>query len=873
MKTFLVLVGFLLSLSSIAQKGSYYLADKDLSEIGLSNYNLDIAQDSRGLIYMANLQGVLVTDGRDWNLIETPYSVFALDVDENNKVYVGGRKEIAKVNPALSAQNAYQVLAKVAQEVFKIKYFKNEVYFVTDNTLYIYDLSSENLTKIDKPTGDEILDIQDYAGALYLMSAEKGVQAVSGKKIGEATLKLPAAAIGFKVSDKGEMVSYTSEGKYFFQENKQSGFRELHIEDDGFLEQNTPVELEWVNDSLIAISTISGGVVFVNPFSGKVEQYMNYENGLPDNEVLSLYSSKSHVVWCATPQGISIIAPEIPFRNYASYSGLSGNIQVVYEYKNRLFVGTSVGLYELVKKTDYEEIVSYKKITVSAPKEEPKAEKKQGLFNKKQKKKTQLSKPKTYYAKQIEKKISSVEYVYEKIEGIDAKVVQLLNYQGKLLIGSLAGIYELEDKSVSRIFDQPMVYMYKPSGYSFLMVSTYDKKVEVLVKQKEGWKRTGLLDGLNDFVEQIVQGNEKSLWLCGADSVYRIVLNNASSLSDVEVYAVNNPHWERIYSNPFMGKTYFLNTSGYYYYDNLSIKRDTLLEGEIGLPRKMLISSEGNLWVNTGHYWYGKGKSLKTSLNFISLFEDPRYLSEVGEGNYWVVAGNNQLYKIDGQKINSISRPFTLFLERAQLDSIALPITRKLGKFDQQSSLSFKFAAPDYTNIYQTEFQYRLVGLSDEWSEWSRTNNEIVFPYLPAGKYVLEVNARDALGNIKSSEAISFSILAPYWKRPWFYLFEVVFFGGLMALSVWINRNSHKFTLLSRLLTFLTLILVVEFVQTVAEAKFETNQSPVINFFIQVVIALSILPIESVLRRFITSQQAKRLEKEKTEKSEHDTGK
>ena len=94
-----------------------------------------------------------------------------------------------------------------------------------------------------------------------------------------------------------------------------------------------------------------------------------------------------------------------------------------------------------------------------------------------------------------------------------------------------------------------------------------------------------------------------------------------------------------------------------------------------------------------------------------------------------------------------------------------------------------------------------------------------------------------------------------------------------MALSVWINRNSHKFTLLSRLLTFLTLILVVEFVQTVAEAKFETNQSPVINFFIQVVIALSILPIESVLRRFITSQQAKRLEKEKTEKSEHDTGK
>ena len=873
MRPYIVHICFLISIPGWAQKGSYYLAKQDLSEKGIGNYNFDIAQDSRGLVYMANLQGVLVTDGRDWNLIETPYSVFALAIDDNNNVYVGGRKEIAIVNTGAFREQAYKVLSKVEQEVFKIKYSNNKVYFLTDNALYIYDIKSQQIKNITKPANDEFIDLQENDSKLYVISAQAGTQIVKDDQLELSGLNLPDSTVGFRTSAKGEMLAFTTGGAYFLKKQGASNFQQLNIKDDDYIEENTPVELEWVNDSLIAISTISGGVVFVEPHSGEVQQYMNYDNGLPDNEILSLFVGKSNIVWCATPQGISIIAPQIPFRNFATYKGLSGNIQVVYQMNSRLFVGTTVGLYELVKKTDYDEVVSYKKVTKTAPveSEEPDERKKKGLFNffnAKKSEQKQVVKPKTYYKKQVEKKINSVEYVYEKIEKIDAKVVQMINYNGKLLIGTLSGIYELEDKKATKIFDQPMVYMYSPAGYSFLMVSTYDREVKVLVKEPSGWNASGLLDGLNDFVEQIVQGNEKSLWLCGADSVYRIVLNNAQSLNDVEVYAINNPHWERIYSNTYKNKTYFLNTSGYYYYEDLSIKKDTIIAEEIGLPRKMLLSSEGNLWVNTGHFWYGQGRSLENSLNFISLFEDPRYLAEVGGNTYWVVAGDNQLYKIDGRKLKSITRPFKLFLERAQMDSIALPITTKLGKFDQNSSLSFKFAAPDYTNIYQTEFQYRLVGLSDEWSEWSRTNNEIVFPYLPANKYVLEVRARDALGIIQNSESISFSILAPYWKRPWFYLFEVVFFGGLMALSVWINRNSHKFTLLSRLLTFLTLILVVEFVQTIAEAKFETNQSPVINFFIQVVIALSILPVESLLRKFITSQQAKKIEREKEKANE-----
>ena len=41
----------------------------------------------------------------------------------------------------------------------------------------------------------------------------------------------------------------------------------------------------------------------------------------------------------------------------------------------------------------------------------------------------------------------------------------------------------------------------------------------------------------------------------------------------------------------------------------------------------------------------------------------------------------------------------------------------------------------------------------------------------------------------------------------------------------------------------------MEFIQTIAEYKLDTEATPVIDFFIQVSIALLVLPLESLLRK------------------------
>ena len=79
-------------------------------------------------------------------------------------------------------------------------------------------------------------------------------------------------------------------------------------------------------------------------------------------------------------------------------------------------------------------------------------------------------------------------------------------------------------------------------------------------------------------------------------------------------------------------------------------------------------------------------------------------------------------------------------------------------------------------------------------------------------------------------------------------------FSLLFVLSVRMNRSaSNRYLFLNRLLAFLTLIIMVEFVQAIAEAKFEIENSPVVNFFIQVSVAAAILPLERMLRKWIIS--------------------
>jgi hypothetical protein len=215
----------------------------------------------------------------------------------------------------------------------------------------------------------------------------------------------------------------------------------------------------------------------------------------------------------------------------------------------------------------------------------------------------------------------------------------------------------------------------------------------------------------------------------------------------------------------------------------------------------------------------------------------------------WVITANNELYRFTP---NDEERPgaFPLYLKGIKLQENKIVRTEELTIDEEKGGLTFEFIQPDYNGFQSIEYRYLLSGIGNVWSDWS-TESQVTFPHLSSGEYEITVQSKNIFGRINELEKIYFSVLPPYWRRWWFYGLEVVFFSGLVLLSVRLSVSNPKYKPVSRVLSLLTVIMFIQLVQTGVYALIDLQSSPVVEFLIQVFIALLVLPLELRLRTFM----------------------
>jgi len=104
-----------------------------------------------------------------------------------------------------------------------------------------------------------------------------------------------------------------------------------------------------------------------------------------------------------------------------------------------------------------------------------------------------------------------------------------------------------------------------------------------------------------------------------------------------------------------------------------------------------------------------------------------------------------------------------------------------------RNSLQVRFAALTFLQEPSVRFRYRVENLSPEWIETAE--RELDYPNLPAGRYVLDVEARNAQGLWSVAPArVSFTVSTPWWHAWWFRLASVLVAIALGRL-IWIRRT------------------------------------------------------------------------------------
>ncbi len=866
----LLLVGLLMiSLCAYSQSGSYFMTHYNPAEENFDNANYAMHQDDRGVMHIANRQGVLHYDGNGWWLTPIPFSVYCIDEAEG-KIFIGGREGFGYISSRGGESDKYFALDTVSRDVLKVLLRKDEGYYITENELFKFSTSQPHGIARLETNGLELLDLAKVDDRIFISTMDGLYEIDNEHQIHKADYA-PEGAFFIRKSESGRVLYLTDSSTIYTQ--YEGKIERLNFANSNYLEDHTVTEILWANDSLISVSTLSGGILFIDVPSGETVQIVDYESGLPDNQISSLFVDRSGGLWASHLHGFSVISPSLPLRSFNYYPGLKGALISVLPYNDELYVGTSLGLYHLTVRKQMREFVVYDRVRVAVdaveetPKEVvvPQKKEKRGLFRRKKKaikdeekvEEEQVEAAQAYkyvYQRRVVEEELSRSYEFRKVGGINSKCVQLLEYNNRLLAGTLQGVYEIDEDTAYLVNEVPVLYMYGLENQNLAFISTVDEEVRVLELWRDKWEETGMLEGLTDYIDQITKDPDGNVWLCGADSLYRIVLDKRDMI-DVEVYEIENPHFDRIYSTNYLNQILFINSTGYFSYENLGINRQESIEEEIGLPRKFILGAQGQLLVNTGNNWYGAGNNLRTSLNFLSFFKDPIAIAKDDSYDYWVTTATNDLYKVNILELGRLSGEEVIYLKEVRSNDVKIPLAAQAFVEQEASQLTFEFASPDYTGIYSKEYRFRLRnagGVTAPWSAWSANNNVISYQFLPPGSYTLEASFRNSLGSVVNAEPFKFKVVAPYWKRPWFYVLEVLFFSGLLLFSFYLNHGRGKYVVISRLLGFMTLILIVEFFQTVAEYYYESDNSPVINFFIQAFIALLILPVESVLRRYLT---------------------
>ena len=397
--------------------------------------------------------------------------------------------------------------------------------------------------------------------------------------------------------------------------------------------------------------------------------------------------------------------------------------------------------------------------------------------------------------------------------------------------------------------ESPLRSVYQSTTLGQLFVSTQSDQIKSYSKGAKGWQESHLLDTLNEYVSYIFEDKLQNIWLCGRTDAVKVETVDGK-ITSVERVPFANPTFDESVGLAYGSEVYMVAGGGFHRYDlkNNVFKKFDSLPGT-----NKYFASAGYFWFHDGHRWHtvDPRSEVALKLEWLGLFMNIRFIAPAEKENLWVITANNELYKFSSAQATQSQNSYPLFLREVRGQQNRFAPTRSIKLSQLESTVSFEFIQPDYLGMRAVEYRYRVRGLSNDWTNWASANNIVNFSYLPTGKYKVDVQTRDLTGKITNADQITFEVEPPYWRQSWFYLMEVLFFGTMVFLSMRLSSGNPKYRLVSQLLSLLTVIMLIQLVQAAVNSQVSLKTTPVIDFFVQVGIALLVLPVENYLRKFM----------------------
>lgn len=767
---FTCLLCLLVQPRSVYAQGIPFTINHRKSDYRGGTQSWDIRQDSKGVLYVANNDGLLEFDGYEWRsaAVSNKTILRSIAVGKDGRIFAGAQDEIGFFRPdahgALQYQSFKSLLPKGStafEDIWNIETTGETTYFQAKDRIIC--LRGEMATVLPAQSEFSFMGqafqrvfVHDMAGALGEMKGDKLLPLANlPKEAGPVTAVLPFRGDTVLLSTvRGGIFAYSHGNTAPWR----TGF-------DAFLIKNRIYTAAALPQGRLALGTSQGGVLILDA-NRQLVTHLTKGNGLQNNNILSLFCDRQGNLWAGTDNGIDCILAQSPFSFLIPDGDLEGTAYTVIIAGYKAYFGTANGLY----------LSNWNRPAV-------------------------LSGP-----------------AFELVENTQGQVWGLVEIEGKLLMGHHDGAFELNGNRAQHIPGYQGAWTFQAlEGHAGYMIGGGYGGLYLFQQQNSNWRLLRRLEGLDESCRFVVQESRSIIWVAHPyRGIYRIQLSEDLQQAKVDyftqadglpsnnfnhVFRINN---EIVFTTErgihrFNAQTRRFEAHPVYAeFFSADARVSRLVEGPDG---DVWFAAEGEVGVldidDAGIRKQVRKRSLpKLAGSLVGGFE----FIYPYDAQHVIFGADRGFILYDRQRSQQDSFTAKVLLRKVQLmnpaDSLALlaPLSGAQAatlRYDQ-NAFKFVYALPLFGETEYVKYSHRLEGLEESWSAWS-TKNEKEYNNLRYGSYTFLVKALLPDGTETTAAAFRFELRPPWYaSRAARVLYILLLLAGLTTLVVAPQRRFRR---------------------------------------------------------------------------------
>ena len=381
-------------------------------------------------------------------------------------------------------------------------------------------------------------------------------------------------------------------------------------------------------------------------------------------------------------------------------------------------------------------------------------------------------------------------FIFKKINGIDVKCRQLISIDNQVFAATNNGLYLIKGEGSSNLTPGLYInYVTVSADGKKLLIASLDGVHELATTEGGKWAVKELNDSVQFVAYNVVESSEGDVWAGTDNGAYRY------SNGLAKFYAIPEVLNERVLVSKAYGEIHFLLPNALFHFvvDTDTILPASLPEFPISDRLDYLLGNDDIIWIKSTLGWgVLNGEKITPLLPYLDLFEDIRHLSTDEEGNIYVIDKGADLYSVMNSTDDSEYK-LNVYIKKV-VDANGQPFSLQKMKIEtEDGALIFNVSAPFYLKSKGTLYQFRIEGHRNNWSKWD-DKSEIDPGNFSPGDYLLEVRAKNILGEVSEIKTLAFSVPPPLFRRWYFLLFYAVLLSLMIFGIIKVRESSLRET-------------------------------------------------------------------------------